>query len=581
MAGPDVLTKKQPAPDPLLAAKQKLFPPLRNRMLADAAGALAENNTEIAESLVRRYLEKKPGDLDALNLLAEIARRARSFDDAEKFLEQCVKRSPGSAGFRFNYAVVLRHLHRYEEALVQIDALLRNHPQNPLFRDQKALILTRLGRHADALVLRRGLVEEFPQLPSAWFQLGDALRDVGVQAECIAAFHKTLELDPFSTGVYAGLASLKVYRFTPVEIAQMERTLAQPGLSPDARADVHHALGKAYGDARNYAKSFENYAKGNALRRLNVSFDPDRLTLHRRGCESVFTEAFFRERAGWGCPAKDPIFIVGLPRSGSTLIEQILSSHSAIEGLGELADLDSALVRPQIEIRGEIPFHEVTNGNAVDKSGLVNAYMKVLDRLGDEQYRSMGEQYLKITSARRTTGRPFFTDKTLRNFFYVGLIHLILPNAKIVDARRHPLDCGWSCFKSQFHGSNFALKLSDIGNDYANYVKLMAHFDRVLPGRVYRLIHESLVANPEEELRTLFQYLELPFEEQCLRFYENKRPVFTQSSEQVRQPLTKSGMGQWVPYEPWLGPLKSALGPVLDSYPGVPIDDYPNAGTSG
>jgi hypothetical protein len=207
----------------------------------------------------------------------------------------------------------------------------------------------------------------------------------------------------------------------------------------------------------------------------------------------------------------------------------------------------------------------------------VNAYVRVLDRLGDEDFRSMGEQYLKITSARRTTGRLFFTDKTLRNFFYVGLIHLILPHAKIIDARRHPLDCGWSCFKSQFHGSNFALRLSDIGNDYVNYVKLMAHFDRVLPGKVYRLIHENLVASPEEELRRLFDHLELPFEEQCLRFYENKRPVFTQSSEQVRQPLTKSGMGQWVPYEPWLGPLKTALGPVLEHYPRVPDQGSSNS----
>jgi tetratricopeptide (TPR) repeat protein len=581
MANPNVSTKSQFAQnggrDPLALAKQRLFPSLRNRMLSDAAGALAENNTEIAESLVRTYLEKRPDDPDALNILAEIARRAKAFEDAEKLLERCVARSPGSAGFRFNYTVVLRHLHKYEQALVQTDELLRREPQNPLFRDQKALVLTRLGRHAEALTYRRGLAEEFPQLPNVWLQLGDAFRDAGFQTECIAAFHKALELDPLSTGVYAGLASLKVYRFTAAEIAQMEKTLAQPGLSAEPRADVHHALGKAHGDAKDYPKSFENYAKGNALRRISVDFDPDRLAMHRRACESFFTEAFFRKRTGWGCATSDPVFIVGLPRSGSTLVEQILCSHSAVEGLGELSDLDNTLVRPLLAIRDEISLEGVTNGNAVDKSGLVNAYVRVLDRLGDEDFRSMGEQYLKITSARRTTGRPFFTDKTLRNFFYVGLIHLILPHAKIIDARRHPLDCGWSCFKSQFHGSNFALRLSDIGNDYVNYVKLMAHFDRVLSGKVYRLIHENLVASPEEELRRLFDHLELPFEEQCLRFYENKRPVFTQSSEQVRQPLTKSGMGQWVPYEPWLGPLKTALGPVLEHYPRVPDQGSSNS----
>jgi hypothetical protein len=333
---------------------------------------------------------------------------------------------------------------------------------------------------------------------------------------------------------------------------------------------MHHALGKAYSDVKNYARSFENYAKGNALRRISVDFDAERLAAHRRACEESFDEAFFRERSGWGCPSTDPIFIVGLPRSGSTLIEQILSTHSAIEGLGELADLDATLVGPLSAVRDEVRLREFANGSAVDKSSLVFAYLRLVHRFTGEHFRAMGEQYLKLTGARRTSGKPFFTDKTLRNFFYVGLIQLILPNAKIIDARRHPLDCGWSCFKSQFHGSHFTLKLSDIGNDYVNYVRLMAHFDRVLPGKIYRLIHENLVADPEPELRRLFDYLSLPFEEQCLRFYENERPVFTQSSEQVRQPLNKSGMGQWLPYEPWLGPLKNALGPILENYPSVP-----------
>lgn len=558
------------AADPLAEARQKLAPILRNHVLAQAAAALADSRLEMAQGQLVKYLKRKPKDSDALNLLAEVARRAKRFDEAESLLVQALEQSPQNAVIRYNYAVVLRHLHKYEQALAEIDPLLQTDPANPLFRHQKATILTRLGRHSEALVYRREFVDEFPLSADAWVDLGSALRDVGLQDECIAAYHKAIELSPSLSTAYGNLAALKVYRFQPAEITGIEKALADTALSPEARADLHHALGKAYGDAKNYAKSFENYARGNALRRISVTLDPEKLASHRRACEAAFTESFFRERAGWGCRARDPIFIVGLPRSGSTLIEQILSTHSAIEGLGELADLDTTLVRPLARIRHEVGPQEFTNGNAVDKGALVNGYTRVLHRLTAEQFRDMGEQYLEIVRVRRTTERPLFSDKTLRNFFYVGLIHLILPDAKIIDARRHPLDCGWSCFKSQFQGSHFTLKLSDIGNDYVNYVRLMAHFDRVLPGRVYRLIHEDLIADPERELRRLFDYLELPFEKECLRFYENKRPVFTQSSEQVRRPISTAGMGQWIMYEPWLGPLKTALGPVLEHYPLVP-----------
>jgi tetratricopeptide (TPR) repeat protein len=557
-------------PDPFAEARNKLFPPLRNRTLSEAAGALAEKHVELAESLLAKYLEKKPEDPDALNLRAEIARRTKRFEIAEKLLVQCVEKAPKRAGFRYNYAVALRHLHKYDKALEQIDALLRKEPENAVFRDQKATILSHLGRHAEALVYRRGLSEEFPASAKISFQFGQTLRDEGFHAECLAAFHKALELDPSSTAVYASLAALKVYRFTSVEIAQMEAQLVKRDLSSDGRADLHHALGKAHGDAKSYGKSFENYAKANALRRIDVGFDKDKLSARRQISEAFFTQTFFRERTNWGHPSKEPIFVVGLPRSGSTLIEQILSSHSAIEGLGELSDLDTALVSPLTETREEIPLHEFTNGNAVDKSGLVQAYIRLFSRFTGAKFRSIGKHYLRITGGRRATGRQFFTDKTLPNFHYVGLIQLIFPNSKIIDARRHPLDCGWSCFKSQFQGNHFTLRLSDIGHDYANYVRLMAHFNRVLPGRIHRVIHEKLIGDPETELRRLFDYLKIPFEEQCLRFYENKRPVFTQSSEQVRMPIYNTGMGQWIPYEPWLGPLKAALGPVLETYPRVP-----------
>jgi hypothetical protein len=341
------------------------------------------------------------------------------------------------------------------------------------------------------------------------------------------------------------------------DVEWMEKQLRASGPSTDDRAYLHFALGNAYGDQKLYAKSFDCYVKANALRRLGVDFDPEWLTAYRLNCQSVFTEAFFRDRTGWGCASDAPIFIVGLPRSGSTLIEQILSSHTAIEGLGELADLGNTLTSGLLSggNQGRVP---------VD-------YAKTLGSLSADDFRSVGDRYLDLTTRRRKLGRPYFTDKTLTNFMHAGLLHLILPNAKIIDSRRYPLDCGWSCFKSHFPtGQAFAHRLGDIGQHYADYVRLMANFDRVLPGRIHRVIHEELVANAETEVRRLFDYLGLPFEDQCLRFHENPRAVRTLSAEQVRVPLYQSGMGQWRSYEAWLGPLKAALGPVLDAYPDAP-----------
>lgn len=578
------------AQDPIAEAKHRLFPPLRNRTLAEAAEALGAGDLATAEPMVVRFLEKKPGDPDALNLMADIARRSKRFDAAEELLARCVTRFPENLGYRFNYAVILRGLDKYEEALAELDILLKKDPRNPLFREQKAGILRKLDRHDEALAYRGALAEEYPRSPEIWLHYGHSLRNAGLQEQCIAAYRKALELAPSLSAAYGSLADLKVYRFTASEIASMEGQLAAPGLPADERADFCHALGKAHEDEKNYAKSFEHYAKGNALRRLGRQYSAEKLTLQRRACEEFFTEAFFRARNGWGCDASDPIFIVGMPRSGSTLLEQILSSHSAIEGVGELSELDMALVGALAPASEQGEPNEFGTGAAVQKVEVVKAYLGLPDGLENDRLRAVGELYLELTGRRRTTARPFFTDKTLSNHLYLGLIQLALPKAKIIDIRRHPLDCGWSCFKSQFAlgGQPFSHKLSDIGHYYANYVALMAHFDAVLPGRIYRLIYENLLANPREELARLFDYLDLPFEETCLRFHENRRAVATLSSEQVRRPLYKSGVGQWLPYEPWLGPLRSALGPVLDCYPDPPpLVERPaasppsNSGTAG
>jgi hypothetical protein len=301
---------------------------------------------------------------------------------------------------------------------------------------------------------------------------------------------------------------------------------------------------------------------------VGVTFDPEGLTAFRRECETLFAPEFFRARDAWGALSTAPIFIVGMPRSGSTLIEQILSSHSAVEGLGELAELDSAVGQFLSHQESGRPPHDFWIGGWLEfRKGLTEAFPRVLPRLGANDFCGLGEDYLEATRRLRRTTRPFFTDKGLRNFGYAGLIPLILPHARIIDVRRHPLDCGWSIFRSHFPGGQpFSARLADIGRHYANYVSLMAHFDRVLPGRIHRIIYEELVADPEKELHRLLAYLELPFEAQCLRFHENRRTVGTISAAQVRTPLYASGVAQWTPYEQWLGPLKSALGTVLDPY---------------
>ncbi|HEX4160361.1 MAG TPA: sulfotransferase [Rhizomicrobium sp.] len=562
------------APDPFEAARQKLFPPLRNRQLIQATDALSDGCADVAKTLLARFLERRPEDPDALNLMADVARRGQRFEEAEKLMARCVAVAPLSAGYRFNYAVLLRRVERFEAALFELDQALALEPGNPLFREQKATLLRQVGRHDEALALRQGLTQDHPRSPEVWLQYGHVLRSVGLTGQCVAAYRKALELAPASAAAYINLADLKTFRFTAAETAAIEGLLTHPDISATERAELHFALGKAHSDENRHASAFENYAKGNALQRTGVTFDAAGLTAYRRECERLFTPEFLSSRNGWGTASTAPIFIVGMPRSGSTLIEQILSSHSAIEGLGELAELDSVVGRFLSREDAGRPAHDFwISGWLEFRKGLTEALHRVLPRLDPDEFRSLGQDYLEATLRLRSAKRPFFTDKGLRNFGHVGLIHLILPQAKLIDMRRHPLDCGWSIFRSHFPGGQpFSTRLADIGHHYANYVALMAHFDRVLPGRIHRIIYEDLVADPEKELRSLFAYLELPFEEECLRFHESRRTIRTISTAQVRTPLYASGVAQWTPYEQWLGPLKSALGAVLDHYPLAPPD---------
>ena len=348
---------------------------------------------------------------------------------------------------------------------------------------------------------------------------------------------------------------MKTFRFTEADLTAMDDQLADPDISDEHRWHFQFALGKAYEDAADYARSFEYYDKGNALFSETHVFDADKNRTRARRLMKDFSAEFFAERENMGSDAPDPIFIVGMPRSGSTLLEQILASHSQVEGTSELPDMISIAQ----ELREQ--------ANSDDAA----AYGSVLATKSAAELRELGEDYIERTRIHRKTDRPFFIDKMPNNFLHVGLIHTILPKAKIIDARRHPLGCCFSNFKQYYaRGQNFSYSLAGMGRFYCDYVELMAHFDRVLPGRIHRVFYEDTVADTERAVRDLLDYCGLEFEVACLRFFESKRPVRTASSEQVRQPIYKEGIEQWRHYGQWLDPLKDALGPVLDAYPGVP-----------
>jgi tetratricopeptide (TPR) repeat protein len=523
--------------------------------LIAAASALVENKLAVAEQTLRDYLKQHPTDVVAIRMLAEIGSRLGRYEDAENLLERCVELAPGFAEARANYAGVLYRANKPAEAVAQAELLLKKAPRNPGYRNLMAASLARVGESRRALQCYEGLLKDYPDQPKSWMSYGHTLKVVGRHDDCVSAYRKSIAQLPQLGEAWWSLANLKTFRFTDADVAAMEKQLARSDISEEDRYHLHFALGKALEDEARFADSFAHYEKGNALRKKRVAYDEDETDAHLNRSKALFTPSFFAERAGSGYQAADPIFIVGLPRSGSTLIEQILSSHSQVEGTMELPDIMS--------IAGRL--------GAKKRRGQRSAYPEKLLELDRADFARLGEEYMTRTRIQRRLDRPFFTDKMPNNFAHVGLIQLILPNAKIIDARRHPLGCCFSNFKQHFaRGQGFSYDLAGMGRYYRDYVALMAHFDAVLPGRVHRVIYERMVENPKSEVRALLDYCGLPFEESCLRFYENERAVRTASSEQVRQPIYRDAVEHWQNYEAWLDPLKEALGPVLDSYPEVP-----------
>ena len=526
------------------------------RLLA-AAAALVENRVPHAEALLRKHLDGHPTDVAALRMLAEVAARLRRYADAERILERCLALAPSFDAARHNYATVLNRQGKVTAALPQVEQLLAKEPRNPGYRNLKAAVLANLGDYSGSASVYAEVLKEYPQQSKVWMSYGHSLKTSGQVSDAIAAYRRAITIEPHLGEAYWSLANLKTFRFNDPEVLAIRQALARGDLSAEDRLHCEFALGKALEDRASCEESFAHYAEGNAIRRRMMPYSADENSDYVRRSKLLFTCEFFAARAGGGAPAADPIFILGLPRSGSTLIEQILASHSLIEGTMELQNL------PQLA-------RELAGRKGPDEA---EVFFQAVAALTAAERRELGERYLEQARVFRKTGAPYFIDKMPNNCLYVGLIHLILPNARIIDARRHPLGCGLSCFKQHFaRGQSFTYALDDLGRYYREYVELMAHFDAVLPGRVHRVFYEAMVENTEPEVRQLLTHCGLPFEEACLRFYENARAVRTASSEQVRQPIFREGVDQWRHYERWLEPLKAALGPVLAAYPEVPTD---------
>jgi tetratricopeptide (TPR) repeat protein len=519
----------------------------RDPELAAAASALTSGNLSVAERLLKRRLKRYPTDIGAIRMLAELATRLGRYGDAAVLLDRALELAPAFHPARFARALVDSRRGNLVEAIADADRLLAVSPDNVGYLNLKASVLVKLGDYEAAQEIYKRVLAQRPGDSKVWMSLGHVLKTNGSASEGIEAYRRSLELRPELGESWWSLANLKTFRFSEADIAAMRAALAAPNTDAEDLLHLHFALGKAFEDLADFKQSFDHYAQGNALQRARIEYDPAETSAEAARMRTILTREFFDARRSYGCAAPDPIFIIGLPRSGSTLLEQILASHPQVEGTMELPDIN------QISCR------------VGAKSG--EGYPAGLANLSADACKAMGEEYLDRTRIQRRLGRSFFIDKMPNNWLHVGFIHLILPNAKIIDARRHPIACCFSAWKQHFaRGQYFSFDLAEVGRYYVDYVALMTHMDAMLPGRVQRVIHERLVDDPEAEIRRLLDGLGLPFDQACLEFYKNDRAVRTASSEQVRRPISREGVDQWRNYEQWLAPLIAALSPAVDSW---------------
>jgi len=518
--------------------------------LLQASSLLNEGRVDEAEAQVRDYFHRHGPHLDALRLLAQVRIKRDVLDDAELLLEEVLEKSPEYHDARSELAGVLMQRRRYLPALMHARQLLQIDPRNRLWRGLYADAVNGLGEYDEALRAYRDLQADMPDDANMRITIGHALRNQGDSAAAIAEFQAATAAPDTAAEAFLSLANVKSYRFGDEELMTMRRLEAEaaaPGRLTD-RYQLCFALGKALEERREYEESFRYYARGNALKRSELVYKSDVTERNLRLQATVCTAEFLAAREGLGCPRPDPIFIVGLPRSGSTLIEQILSSHSQVEGTLELPEIPRLVQQFRTRKAGEPP-----------------RYPGVLAELSTEELRRMGEIYLEETGVYRQ-GAPFFIDKMPGNFHDIGFIHLILPNAKIIEARREAMACCFGNFKQLFaNGQKFTYDLTEMGHYYRGYIELMEHWHRALPGKILRVQHSDVVQDLEGSVRRILEFCGLEFEPACLEYYKTDRVVRTLSADQVRRPIYREGLDQWRHYEPWLGPLKAALGPLAET----------------
>lgn len=515
------------------------------RELLAVTNHLYEGRLFRAEEICRHFLRSHPRNVEGMRLLARIGVELGVLEDADFLLESAVAFEPDNIQLRLDHIDVLRRRQKFERAYEEARALHRRDPENPLFQSRLAIEAMQTGDYERAFELFDAVLEKLPQDPATLTSRGHALKTFGRQEEAIASYRAAFAAKPDHGDAYYALANLKTYRFTDPELEKMQAQARRADLAFMDRVHLSFALAKALEDRGEYEDSFGHYETGNALKQAQTRYSADAMSAELARQKEVCTPDLFEKHAGSGHPAPDPIFILGLPRAGSTLLEQILASHSQVDGTLELPNILALAHR--------------LRGRKIGQS----RYPEILHDLEPAQLAAFGNKFIEDTRVHRQ-GAPFFIDKMPNNFRHIGLIHLILPNAKIIDARRDPMDCCFSGFKQLFaEGQEFTYGLTEIGRYYADYVDLMDHWDDVLPGRVLRVRHEDVLDDLEGQTRRMLDYLDLPFEQACLDFHQSKRAVRTASSEQVRQPINRSGQNAWKPFEPWLGPLKQALGALV------------------
>ena len=516
--------------------------------LLSAASMIQEGRFLKAERVCRAFLQTKGHNVEAMRLLANVGTKFNSFEEAEFLLESCIVLDPENAGAHYDYVDVLHKRQKFAKALEQATELRARSPDSPQIEMLYANENLAVGNYDIALDVYGKLQADAPGNPGINLTYGHALKTVGRQDDAIAAYRRAYGSKPDYGDAFWSLANLKTYRFPDSEIAQMRTAEAA---ATTALADRYHlcfALGKALEDCGEFGASFEYYDRGNRLKREELKYEPARIAAEMQAQIDLATPEVIAQFAGAGCQAADPFFIVGLPRAGSTLLEQVLASHSQVEGTMELPNV-LALA------------HKLDGRRRVGEEA---RYPGNLGELTRDELAEFGNAYIQDTMIHRKAGTPFFIDKMPNNFRHIGLIHLILPNARIIDARRGAMGCCFSGFKQLFaEGQEFTYGLEEIGRYYRDYVALMEHWDRVLPDKVLRVQYEDVVLDLEGQVRRLLDFCGLPFEDGCVEFHRTDRAVRTASSEQVRQPIYRSGVDQWEKFSAHLGPLRAALGPDL------------------